>query len=90
MEEMKQCIPVGLLDQDFLRAAEESAEEIYRHYLAAIRKRGPGIPVTLCTESLEMWRSLGAELMAEFEFKTHREHIESAGRAQGEYRRKNL
>ena len=78
VEEMKQCIPAGLLDRDFLKAAEEAEEEmrelnvapfphavreeIYRHYLAAIRKRDADIPVTLCTDSLEMWRSLGADL----------------------------
>ena len=36
--------------------------EVYRHYLSAIRERDPNIPVTLCTESLEMWRELGAEV----------------------------
>ena len=34
-------------------------EQIYRHYLAAIRRRDARIPVTLCTESLSMWQALG-------------------------------
>ncbi len=37
-------------------------EEIYRHYFAAIRERNTEIPVTLCTESLQMWRSMGETL----------------------------
>ena len=57
-----------------LAAAEEMAgarvgplphhmrEQIYRHYLSEIRCRDADVPVTLSTESLEMWRSLGDDL----------------------------
>ena len=78
VETMKSCIPQELLDPDLLQAAEaaseemkgsrvapfphEVREEIYRHYLAEIRARDPEIPLTLCTESLAMWRSMGASL----------------------------
>ena len=37
-------------------------EKVYRHYLAAIRARDDDIPVTISTESLDMWRSLGKDL----------------------------
>lgn len=69
------CIGAANLAPDFLAAAEAAAEEmgdsrvapfphhkraeVYRHYLAAIRQRDTAIPVTLCTESLAMWRELG-------------------------------
>ena len=75
VEDLKSCIPGDLLDQDYLQAAEAAAEEmtgsrvgpfphrvreeIYRHYLAEIRRRDPYVPVTLSTESLQMWKSLG-------------------------------
>ena len=78
VEDLKRCIPENLLDEDFLQAAEAAAEdmrgirvapfphqvreEIYRHYFAAIRERNTEIPVTLCTESLQMWRSMGETL----------------------------
>jgi len=77
-EDLKACIPPDLLDQEFLHAAEAAAEEmagarvgplphhmreqIYRHYLSEIRCRDADVPVTLSTESLEMWRSLGDDL----------------------------
>ena len=72
------CIPRGLLDPEFVRAAEDAAddlrghriglfphkmrEQVYRHYLAEIRARDKDIPVTISTESLAMWKSLGADL----------------------------
>ena len=78
VEQLKECIPADMIDPEFLQAAEEAAEEmrgsrvapfphelrekIYRHYLTAIRDRDPEIPVTLCTESLEMWKSMGSDL----------------------------
>jgi hypothetical protein len=37
-------------------------EEVYRHYLREIRCRNADIPVTICTESLDMWRRLGDDL----------------------------
>lgn len=65
------------LDPDLLRAAEEHRGKIdnprtgpfpdevratiYRHYLAEIRKRHPTIPVSLSTESWEMWKALAPE-----------------------------
>ena len=75
---LKACIPEALLDPTFVQAAEEAndemkelrvrpfpdrkREEIYRHYLKAIRDRDASIPVTLSTESLSMWKKLGPEL----------------------------
>jgi len=75
VDALKACIGAENLAPDFLAAAEEAAEEmgdsrvapfphqkraeVYRHYLAAIRERDADIPVTLCTESLDMWRELG-------------------------------
>ncbi len=74
---LKGCIPEGL-DERFVEAAEAAAaemkgsnvgpyphavrEEIYRHYLAAIRARDKAIPVTISTESLDMWKSMGEAL----------------------------
>lgn len=76
--QLKACIPSGLLDQEYLQATEETPdlmgetrvgpfpddarEAIYRHYLSAIRARNPEIPVTVCTESLEMWQRMGKDL----------------------------
>ncbi len=37
-------------------------EEIYRHYLAEIRKHDPDVPVSLSTENADMWRRMGAAL----------------------------
>lgn len=78
IEEVKACIPEQFLDPEFLRAAEEAKaemhgkrtspfphemrEQVYRHYLAEIRKRDAEIPVTISTESLAMWKSLGPDL----------------------------
>ncbi|HNZ38930.1 MAG TPA: radical SAM protein [Candidatus Latescibacteria bacterium] len=76
--ELTRCIPEELLDAEFLQAARNAheemkdsrvgpyphavREEIYRHYLRAIRNRHPDIPVTISTESLDMWKSLGTDL----------------------------
>jgi len=78
VESLKGCIPERFLDPAFLRAAEEGRpevtgtnlapfpharrEEVYRYYLAEIRRLDPEIPVTISTESLEMWKSLGGAL----------------------------
>jgi len=66
------------LEPDFLRQAEEQRGRvenpstqpfpdavratIYSHYLAEIRRRNPTIPVSLSTESWQMWTQLGPEL----------------------------
>jgi len=78
VEDLKACIPEDLLDPEFLQAAEDAAERmrgsrmapfphdmreaVYRHYLREIRARDASIPVTISTESLAMWRSLGPDL----------------------------
>ena len=78
VEMLKQCMPTDMLDPRFVEAAEGAAEdmrevhvgpfpdavreEIYRHHLSEIRARDADIPVTLCTESLDMWRSFGDDL----------------------------
>ena len=78
VQELKQIIPESLLDPDFLHAAEDAEEQmrdlhvapfphefrerIYRHYLSEIRSRDAEIPVTICTESLDMWGSMKGDL----------------------------
>ncbi len=78
VETLKRCMPTEMLDSQFLEAAQKAAEdmreihvgpfphavreEIYRHHLSEIRARDSEVPVTLCTESLDMWRSLGDDL----------------------------
>ncbi len=78
IEDVRACIPDELLDPEFVRAGEnadaqtrsartgpfpaEFREQIYRHYLAEIRKRDPDIPVAISTESLDMWKSLAPDL----------------------------
>lgn len=78
VEQLRECIPADLIDPVFLQAAEEVKEEmrglrfapfphhlreeLYRHYLNVIRQRDPDIPVTICTESLEMWKSMAGDL----------------------------
>ena len=69
---------IDLLDQDFLHLAEEHRGRsdnprtqpfpdgvramIYTHYLEEIRKHDPSIPVSLSTESWQMWKELGPSL----------------------------
>ena len=78
IESLRSCIPTDLLDETYLHATQEAAaqmtgthvapfppavrEEIYRYYFAAIRKRNAAVPVTLSTESLDMWKTLGTTL----------------------------
>jgi hypothetical protein len=66
------------LDPDFLKLAEENRgkmdnpktqpfpdevrAEIYSHYLAEIRKHDPSIPVSLSTESWQMWKEFAPKL----------------------------
>ncbi len=74
VEALKECIPESLLDSTYLQAAEDAAadmreshvapyppwvrEEVYRHCLSAIRAADADIPVTLSTETLDMWKSM--------------------------------
>ena len=69
---------LDLLDPEFLRAAEENRgksdnpktepfpdsirAEIYRHYISEIRKRNATIPISLSTESWQMWSEFSREL----------------------------
>ncbi|MCP4643336.1 MAG: hypothetical protein GY851_23010 [bacterium] len=72
VQDLKAHLPVDLLEPAYVRAAEESEEEvantttkpfpewvraeIYEHYLREIRKYDPDIPVSLSTESFDMWK----------------------------------
>ena len=74
VDELKACFPVDLLDQEYLRAAEEAKEEmkgrsvrpyphhvraeIYRFYVEQIRALNADVPITLCTEALDMWEEM--------------------------------
>lgn len=78
VDEMRRRIGTEHLDPAFLAAAERARDEmkdtrakpfppgvraeIYRTYLAEIRKYSRDIPVSLSTENFAMWRRLGAEL----------------------------
>jgi len=78
IEQVRACIPDHLLDPEFLEGAEAVKdqvrglrtapfphglrERVYRHHLAEIRARDAHVPVTLSTESLAMWESLGPDL----------------------------
>ena len=75
VDELKACFPVDLLDPDFLAEAEGAKEEmatrsvrpyphhvraeVYRFYVDEIRKHDANIPITLCTEALDMWEEMG-------------------------------
>ena len=74
VDDLKTCFPVELLDQGFLKAAEDAKEEmktrsvkpyphhvraeIYRFYIQEIRAINPDVPITLCTEAPDMWEEL--------------------------------
>ena len=74
VDTMKQRLPADLLDPKFLKAAEESKEEmantmarpfphwvrkeIYEHHLREIRKHSADIPVSLSTENFKMWGAM--------------------------------
>jgi hypothetical protein len=78
VDDLRNCIGDALLDPTCLAAAMEAREEmksfhtgpfpiptraaIYRHYLTEIRQHNADIPVTLSTESLDIWKLLGPEL----------------------------
>ena len=78
IDEVTACIEASMLDAEFLAAARQAdggrafrrtdpfpravRETVYRHYLDRIRRIDPDVPVTLSTESLGLWRSLGPEL----------------------------
>lgn len=80
IEEMLKRVPRDLLDGECVQAAlerqeamrgvitgpfpPEVRETIYRHYLREIRRHDAQVPVSLSTESPEMWRRLGPELGA--------------------------
>jgi hypothetical protein len=73
-KDMVQWLPAGMLDPEFLAAAEASQAEmaatrarpfpqsvreaIYRHYLSEIRKHDPDVPVSLSTENFSMWAAM--------------------------------
>jgi len=78
IDEMTRRLGEDLLDPDFVRAARGAREttkdtrtqpfplaqraEIYDHYLSEIRKWNPDVPVSLSTESFEMWKLFGPKL----------------------------
>ncbi len=80
LEEMLARVPRELLDEECVQAALEQREtmqgvitgpfppevreRIYRHYLQEIRRHDPEVPVSLSTESPEMWKRMGPELGA--------------------------
>jgi len=72
VDELKACFSPEMLDPDLLREAEEAKEEmtsrsvrpyphrvraeIYRFYVHEIRKYDQDVPITLCTEALDLWQ----------------------------------
>lgn len=80
VEDMLRVLPRELLDESCVQAALEQREtmqglitgplppemraKVYLHYLREIRRHAPDLPVSLSTESFEMWRQLGPELGA--------------------------
>jgi hypothetical protein len=80
-EEMVRRLDEDVLDGEFLAAARRQAErladkrtrpfprelrmEIYRHHLRRIRRHSAEIPVSLSTESPEIWREMARELGAD-------------------------
>ncbi len=71
-------LPTELLDEEFLKAAEESQDEVedtrtkpfpqwvrktvYEHHLAEIRKYDQDVPVSLSTENFRMWSAMKDQL----------------------------
>lgn len=76
--EMRETIPLELLDPEYVRKAESSAPapedtrakpfphdvraEIYDFYIREIRKHNTDVPVSLCAETGEMWNEFGEKL----------------------------
>ncbi len=76
--ELCRLADTSLIDPRFLAGAEAAAEdlngvlvrpfphelrrEVYEHCIDQIRKYDRDIPISLCTESLDMWRELGPRL----------------------------
>jgi len=74
-EELERTIDLDVLDQDFVAAARKAKDddtpsklrpfphevrrEIYEFYLKEIRAIDKDVPLTISTESLDMWRDLG-------------------------------
>jgi len=44
-----------------LRFPRELRTDLYRHLIAAIRRRAPGLPIGLCLEEPELWRACGLD-----------------------------
>lgn len=77
-EIVERCLDVEMLDPRFLEAMREQPDEvrgqlygpipkayrleIFRVCLDEIRKRDPGVPVSLCLESHAMWDELEEDL----------------------------
>lgn len=78
--EMLARLDKSLLDPDMLAAAEAAVEEVagstckpfppsarqelYEHHITEIRRHAADIPISLSTESLDMWQTLGKTLGA--------------------------
>jgi DNA repair photolyase len=78
VDEMKRRLPTHLLDPVYLKAAEDSRDEmaktrsrpfppwvrqeICEHYLKEIRAHNADVPVSLSTESFPMWKEMGPKL----------------------------
>ena len=78
VDQLKSIIDPDLLDPDYLRAAEEAAEEmagvktgpyphhvraeIYRYLIGEVRKWDREIPIFMSTESREMWADMADEI----------------------------
>lgn len=80
IDETRRRLDASLLDPAYLAAAEEAAEEtkyprcrpfpprvrseVYEFYLNEIRRHDTEIPVSISTESPDMWKRLGGRLGA--------------------------
>jgi len=74
-QDMCAAFDTSLFDPAYVKAAEESVEamkdtmtkpfppwvreEIYRFFIDEIRRRDPDVPISLSTETWEMWKELG-------------------------------
>jgi len=78
VDELDNLCGPDMLDEGYVRAAHESAEtmkdrptgpfpdgvraEIYDFFIEEIRKLNSTVPVSLCTETMDMWRRFGSKL----------------------------